>query len=216
MSGPAAVHAYLEEVSKAIFSGQGAAAERCCCCCARRRRPQLQLPVQHPIALTTEQPPPMSTLCAPGMRALNSRRCRPRRVDTRLQHPHQTAAARVKPLFRLDHPLLQPSLAGLQAMPEPQLASLCARRLDQPWAGIVAGHLAAAAKRSAGRRPDQAYALYTAPEGPAKGALNALAEAPADLWVAAVLEQTASNAVLLAREADAALMLEGDSSKVRA
>jgi hypothetical protein len=126
---------------------------------------------------------------------------------------HIPAATRVKPLLRLDHPTAQQALFGLTSVSTAQLQGAAKRWLDQPWAGIAAQHLLALSKRSSGR-PDQAFALYTAAEGPAKGALNALAESPQDVWVAAAMEQTASNAVVLAREADAQLMLEGDSSKV--
>lgn len=121
----------------------------------------------------------------------------------------------MKPLLRPDHPTAQQALFNLTSVSTAQLQGAAKRWLDQPWASIAAQHLLALSKRSSGR-PDQAFALYTAAEGPAKGALNALAEQPQDLWVAAAMEQTASNAVVLAREADAQLMLEGDSSKVRA
>lgn len=124
-------------------------------------------------------------------------------------------AARVKPLLRPDHPTAQQALFNLTSVSTAQLQGAAKRWLDQPWASIAAQHLLALSKRSSGR-PDQAFALYTAAEGPAKGALNALAEQPQDLWVAAAMEQTASNAVVLAREADAQLMLEGDSSKSKA
>eukprot|EP00775_Hariotina_reticulata_P007541 gene7541-7751_t len=138
-------------------------------------------------------------------------------------------ANRVKPLFRLDQPLLHQALFGLQHASEAQLQGICNRHLNSPWAGIVAQHIFAMSKRNLGQRPDQAYIIYTAQEGPAKGALNALSENPQDepeldamlppmqaLWIAAVMEQTASNAAVLAREADAQLALDGDSSKSKA
>lgn len=124
------------------------------------------------------------------------------------------AAARIKPLFRLDHPQLQQALFGLQNVSNAQLQGAANRWLGPPWSSIAAKHLLALSKRSNGR-VDHAFTIYTDPDGPAKGALNALSDSPQVLWVAAVMEQTASNAVVLALEADAQLMLEGDSSKVR-
>jgi len=88
------------------------------------------------------------------------------------------AANRVKPLFRLDQPLLHQALFGLQHASEAQLQGICNRHLSSPWAGIVTQHIFAMSKRNLGQRPDQAYSIYTAQEGPAKGALNALSENP--------------------------------------
>ncbi|KAF6266397.1 hypothetical protein COO60DRAFT_451367 [Scenedesmus sp. NREL 46B-D3] len=124
-------------------------------------------------------------------------------------------ASRVKPLLRLDHPTAQQALFGSTSVSTAQLQGAAKRWLQQPWASIAAQHLLALSKRSSGR-PDLAFVLYTAAEGPAKGALNALAENPQDLWVAAAMEQTASNTVVLASQADAQLMLTGDSSKSKA
>lgn len=70
------------------------------------------------------------------------------------------AAARVKPLFRIDAQLLAPALFGAASASAAQLRGACGRWLQQPWSDISAQHLAALQKRASGRA-DQAFAIYT-------------------------------------------------------
>lgn len=120
----------------------------------------------------------------------------------------------MKLLFRLDNPHVQQAIFSLSSTTPAQLNGACKRWLQQPWSDITSQHLQALQKRSNGMIA-QAFNIYIAAEGPAKKALSALSETPQSEYMCSIMEQTVGNAEVLAREADALLMLEGDSSKVR-
>lgn len=126
----------------------------------------------------------------------------------------RTAVAHVKTLFRLDNPHVQQAIFSLSSTTPAQLNGACKRWLQQPWSDITSQHLQALQKRSNGMIA-QAFSIYMGPDGPAKKALSALSENPQSDYMCSIMEQTVGNAEVLAREADAQLMLEGDSSKVR-
>jgi hypothetical protein len=67
-------------------------------------------------------------------------------------------------------------------------------------------------KRNLGQRPDQAYSIYTAQEGPAKGALNALSENP---QVSALHIQQLMAAAVSCRQADTPLVHSSVNVKPR-
>eukprot|EP00878_Enallax_costatus_P023122 GHUV01024583.1.p1 GENE.GHUV01024583.1~~GHUV01024583.1.p1 ORF type:complete len:302 (+),score=102.39 GHUV01024583.1:256-1161(+) len=123
--------------------------------------------------------------------------------------------ARAKLLFRLDNPQAQQAIFSLSQTTPAQLNGACKRWLQQPWSDITSQHLQALQKRSNGQIA-QAFSIYMGPEGPAKKALTALSENPQSEYMCSIMEQTVGNAEVLAREADAQLMLEGDSSKSKA